>query len=69
MDLRPLDGYLLDGKPSKHEAIEHILRDRLDDPRAAPFYRAFAAIGDLVVTGPTRTNVNDFRAILVSGKG
>ncbi|TWS96129.1 glycerate kinase [Reyranella sp. CPCC 100927] len=28
-------------------------------------HAAFAAIGDLVVTGPTRTNVNDFRAILV----
>ena len=26
---------------------------------------AFAAIGDLLVTGPTRTNVNDFRAILI----
>jgi hydroxypyruvate reductase len=25
----------------------------------------FAALGDLVITGPTRTNVNDFRAILV----
>ena len=25
----------------------------------------FAALGDLLVTGPTRTNVNDFRAILV----
>ena len=25
----------------------------------------FAALGDLVVTGPTRTNVNDFRIILV----
>lgn len=25
----------------------------------------FAALGDLVVTGPTRTNVNDYRAILV----
>jgi hydroxypyruvate reductase len=25
----------------------------------------FDAIGDLIVTGPTRTNVNDFRAILV----
>jgi len=46
MDLRPLDGYLLDGKPSKREAIEHILRDRLDDPRAAAFYRAFEAIGE-----------------------
>ncbi|HEY1043267.1 MAG TPA: glycerate kinase [Telluria sp.] len=28
-------------------------------------YRYFAALGDLVVTGPTRTNVNDFRAILI----
>ena len=28
-------------------------------------YGAFAAIGDLVITGPTHTNVNDFRAILV----
>ena len=25
----------------------------------------FAALGDLVVTGPTRTNVNDFRAVLI----
>ena len=28
-------------------------------------YRFFSALGDLVVTGPTRTNVNDYRAILV----
>jgi hydroxypyruvate reductase len=28
-------------------------------------YGFFAALNDLVVTGPTRTNVNDFRAILV----
>ena len=28
-------------------------------------YAFFDALGDLVVTGPTRTNVNDFRAILV----
>ncbi|MEE2691820.1 MAG: glycerate kinase [Pseudomonadota bacterium] len=28
-------------------------------------YTLFAGLGDLVVTGPTRTNVNDFRAILV----
>ena len=27
----------------------------------------FAALGDLVVTGPTRTNVNDFRAIYIEG--
>jgi len=30
-------------------------------------YGFFANLGDLVVTGPTRTNVNDFRAILISG--
>ena len=29
-------------------------------------YGFFAALGDLVVTGPTLTNVNDFRAILVA---
>jgi glycerate 2-kinase len=28
-------------------------------------YGVFAALDDLLVTGPTRTNVNDFRAILV----
>jgi glycerate 2-kinase len=28
-------------------------------------YPLFAALGDLVVTGPTLTNVNDFRAILI----
>ncbi|MDP1613291.1 MAG: glycerate kinase [Sulfuritalea sp.] len=28
-------------------------------------YSVFAALNDLVVTGPTRTNVNDFRAILI----
>jgi glycerate 2-kinase len=30
-------------------------------------YLFFAALGDLIVTGPTRTNVNDFRVILVNG--
>jgi len=28
-------------------------------------YAFFEALGDLVMTGPTRTNVNDFRAILI----
>lgn len=28
-------------------------------------YSFFEALGDLVMTGPTRTNVNDFRAILI----
>lgn len=39
------------------------------DPRAAlgrhDAYGAFAAVDDLFVTGPTGTNVNDFRAILI----
>jgi len=40
------------------------------DPRALldgnDAFALFAALGDLVVTGPTRTNVNDYRAILIS---
>jgi len=36
---------------------------RLDDNDA---WTVFDALGDLVVTGPTLTNVNDFRAILVA---
>ena len=39
------------------------------DPRkslaANDSYGIFSALGDLVVTGPTRTNVNDYRAILI----
>lgn len=31
-------------------------------------YGFFQALGDLVVTGPTLTNVNDFRAILIDGR-
>jgi hydroxypyruvate reductase len=38
-------------------------RERLADNDA---YSVFSALGDLVVTGPTLTNVNDFRAILVT---
>ncbi|HWK44821.1 MAG TPA: glycerate kinase [Stellaceae bacterium] len=40
------------------------------DPRAAlarnDAYGVFAASGDLVITGPTLTNVNDFRAVLIT---
>lgn len=32
-------------------------------------YGYFAALGNLVATGPTRTNVNDFRAILIEHEG
>ncbi|HRQ83196.1 MAG TPA: MOFRL family protein, partial [Azospirillaceae bacterium] len=38
-------------------------RDALDANDGHGF---FSALGDSVVTGPTRTNVNDFRAILIS---
>jgi len=38
-------------------------RDFLDRNDA---YRFFEALGDLVVTGPTFTNVNDFRAMLIA---
>jgi hydroxypyruvate reductase len=37
-------------------------RDRLDDNDGHGF---FGALGDALVTGPTLTNVNDFRAILI----
>ena len=47
-------------------------RSRGLDPRAAlaanDGYGFFAALGALVETGPTLTNVNDFRAVLVAGE-
>ena len=39
------------------DAQDHLVRNDA--------YTFFAALEDLVVTGPTRTNVNDFRAVLV----
>jgi hydroxypyruvate reductase len=39
-------------------------RTRLDDNDGHGF---FGALGDAVVTGPTLTNVNDFRAIVIEG--
>jgi glycerate 2-kinase len=40
-------------------------RDMLADNDA---HRFFGALGDSVITGPTLTNVNDFRAILIEGQ-
>ena len=40
-------------------------RDMLTDNDA---HRFFGALGDSVITGPTLTNVNDFRAILIEGE-
>ena len=43
------------------------------DPRAAladnDGFGFFAALGALVETGPTLTNVNDFRAVLIADQG
>ncbi len=48
---------------ARARALDIQVRDRLADNDG---YSVFAALGDLVVTGPTLTNVNDFRAILIS---
>ena len=40
-------------------------RDELADNNGHGF---FEALGDSVVTGPTRTNVNDFRALLIEAR-
>jgi hypothetical protein len=45
VELHPLDGYLLDGRPGKAEAIAAALRERSPEPRAQPFYRALETIG------------------------
>jgi hydroxypyruvate reductase len=41
-------------------------RDARRDLADNDSYRFFAALGDLIRTGPTRTNVGDFRAILIT---
>ena len=64
----------IDGSEDNAGAV--LLPDTLDraarygmDPKAHlagnDAYPFFAQLNDLVVTGPTRTNVNDFRAILI----
>ena len=53
---------LLPDTPARAAAVGFDLRARLNENDA---YSVFEALGDLVVTGPTRTNVNDFRAILI----
>jgi glycerate 2-kinase len=67
----------IDGSENNAGAI--LLSDTLDravraglDPKMHlvnnDAYPIFARLGDLVVTGPTRTNVNDFRAILIDAR-
>ncbi|MBO9421126.1 glycerate kinase [Labrenzia sp. R4_2] len=50
--------------PSRATARGLSMSDALDRNDAHEFFRA---IGDQVVTGPTLTNVNDFRAIYING--
>lgn len=40
--------------------------DPVEHLRTNNAYPFFEALGDLVITGPTRTNVNDFRVILIN---
>ncbi|MGE0416893.1 MAG: glycerate kinase [Acetobacteraceae bacterium] len=63
----------IDGTENAAGAIvapDTLARGRALDPRGKlaghDSYTLFADLGDLVVTGPTLTNVNDFRAILVA---
>ncbi|MDP4824098.1 MAG: glycerate kinase, partial [Aestuariivirgaceae bacterium] len=40
--------------------------DAVELLQAHDAWQAFAGVGDLFITGPTRTNVNDFRAMLIT---
>jgi hydroxypyruvate reductase len=51
--------------PDSMERAHAAHLDLRDCLRRHDAYSAFAALSDLVVTGPTQTNVNDFRAILM----
>jgi len=46
MPFHAIDGYLLDGRPSKSETIATLLRERVASPAALPFYRALEAVGE-----------------------
>lgn len=53
------------------DSLDRICRQGLDPGTALTdnnAYAIFAGVGDLVFTGPTRTNINDFRAILIEGR-
>jgi len=47
---------------ARARAVGRNARERLTDNDA---YSVFESLGDLIVTGPTLTNVNDFRALLI----
>jgi len=51
------------------DSLERAARSGLDAKRLLrnnDGYGFFSGLGDLVITGPTRTNVNDYRAILIT---
>jgi len=51
------------------DSLERAVREKLSAKNLLAghdSYGFFSSLGDLVVTGPTRTNVNDYRAILVT---
>jgi glycerate 2-kinase len=52
----------LDSSPARAAALGLAPKAMLEDNDG---YGFFSALGDLVVSGPTRTNVNDFRAVLI----
>ncbi|PLX36064.1 MAG: glycerate kinase [Hyphomicrobiales bacterium] len=56
-------GAFADGSTFARLAAQGLSLDTFLDGNDA--YSAFEALGDLLVTGPTLTNVNDFRAILI----
>jgi hypothetical protein len=45
MDFESLDGYLLDGTPSKSEVVRELLRTRPHPESAAPFYEGLERLG------------------------
>ena len=57
-------GAILAPDTLKRAASLELRADRMLDDNDG--YGFFSALGDLVVTGPTRTNVNDYRVILIS---
>jgi hypothetical protein len=48
MALHPIDGYLLDGRPAKADAVAAVLADRRPAAAAQAFYRALDALGPKV---------------------
>ena len=52
--------------PTRLSAHKNFALDPIEHLRTNNAYLFFKALGDLVVTGPTRTNVNDFRVILIN---